>query len=156
MKNKIFFIGALTGILSGMLQITCHAQRSSAIPLPQAPYFNYDAAGNRILRYYGALKHLNKNTDTTDEEARQIAEQNGILVYPNPVENDYVNVSLSTFNSEEPATLSILDNAGKALVSQKALSPVTRFNFAGYTSGIYYIQVLAGKEELFYKIVKTE
>ena len=151
MKKNFYFTCVLT--LFSFLGINATAQT------PHVD-FTYDAAGNRVLRQYSALKVMNSDTTKHDPEAEQIAAQYGIGVYPNPLmDGNNVTVAVSSAkNTEgEQATVYVLDNIGKILFSQKQnTSSPSLIDLSGYAAGIYYIKVAIKKEQLFYKITKTK
>jgi hypothetical protein len=147
MKNKFTFA------ISAVLFFSMMHLASSA----QTPHtdFTYDAAGNRILRQWFAQKGI-ASTPEENKEAEKIAEQNGIVVYPNPVQDDNINISIASLKSDVQSTIEVLDNSGKVLVQQKVTAALTSINISAYSAGIYYIRVMAGKEQLYYKITKAK
>ncbi len=153
MKNNFNF-GFIALMLFSIICIQVNAQ---------TPHidFTYDAVGNRVLRQYTAQRVMNDTTKNNDD-AKQIAAQYGISVYPNPSTNgDAVNVkiSLPASNSAETetATISLLDNTGKLLFTQKQTTVSSnQIDLSKYTAGVYYVKVMIDKKQLFYRIVKVQ
>lgn len=158
MKNNsslAFFI-----VLFSILQFNANAQQQQAQPSSTHIGFTYDAAGNRVKREYFANRIMN-DTAKNDPKAQQIAQQHGISVYPNPTEEgNIVNVVISSkvdTKENETATVTLLDNTGKMLFTQQqSASSLSQIDLNKYTSGVYYVKVMIGKEQLFYRVVKAK
>lgn len=152
MKNDFGFISSIAVILLSM-QLCSSAFSQAYIQ------YTYDAAGNRIVRQYFASRVINNN-DEGDPIARKTAEQHGISVYPNPaVDGNFVTVVISSPNPKENeiATISVLDNTGKMLFTkQQATASPSQIDLNKYSTGVYYVKVMVGQEQLFYRIVKTK
>lgn len=122
--------------------------------------YAYDAAGNRILRTFLTPRMNNNDTSKSDPKAQQIAAQHGISVYPNPPDggnNITVAISSTGDKTAEESTVYLLDNNGKLLFSQKqtTASP-SQIDLSNYAAGIYYVKVMVGKDQLFYKVTKPK
>ena len=157
MKNKLIFTANIAIILLSIFCIHSNAQHVN---------YTYDANGNRILRQYSSTFRM-ADTSKSNPEADKIASQYGIGVYPNPLmDGNNVTVAISSLKNKEgeqatpqekEATVYVLDNTGKMLYSQKqATSSPSQIDLSGYSTGIYYIKVAIGKEQLFYKITKAK
>lgn len=125
----------------------------------QEVQYTYDASGNRTKRKLAVLNpspiRLANNDSISKHvaEGMQIAMQEGISVFPNPTQ-DVVNVSINNFKADDKVTVQLFDNTGKILKTQIMQSATVQFAVAELQSGIYYINVIKGKEKLFYKVVK--
>lgn len=121
--------------------------------------YTYDASGNRTKRklYVSGPSPLRlANNDSIAKhaaEGMQTAMQEGISVFPNPTD-DVVNVTINNFKTDEKVVAQLMDNNGKILKTQIMQSSSVQFAVAELQSGIYYINVIKGKEKLYYKVVK--
>lgn len=137
-----------------LLFITCFAATYA-----QEVQYTYDASGNRAQRklvYVGPPQERLAAPDSVSKktaELMQIAMQEGISVFPNPTQ-DVVNVSINNFKVEDKVIVQLFDNSGKILKTQIMQSATIQFPMAEMQSGVYYINVIKGKEKLFYKVVK--
>lgn len=127
--------------------------------------YKYDAHGNRTQRKLvvgigtGRMAQPKDNIKTkeTIEKDGQLIMKHGISVFPNPT-NDKVVVSLSELKQDENKNimLYLVDNIGKIITKQPVTDSQTLVDLNGYKSGVYYIKVKFDKEDLFYKVIKTD
>ena len=93
--------------------------------------------------FYGALLGLNEEIEL------------GSNVYPNPLRTESLSIR---FGKELRMTLQILDSSGRKVVERvgerSAVKDPYLFNLADLPSGIYFIQLLDGKEIAYKKLIK--
>ena len=93
--------------------------------------------------YYGALLGLNEEI------------QSGSSLYPNPLRSESLHIR---FGKELRVTLQILDGSGRRVVEQvgerNTIQQPFVFNLSDLPSGIYFLQLLDGKEIAYKKLIK--
>jgi subtilisin family serine protease len=93
--------------------------------------------------YYGALLGLNEEIEL------------GLSIYPNPLRSESLHIR---FGKELRVTLQILDGSGRRVVEQvgerNAIQEPFVFNLSDLPSGIYFLQLLDGKEIAYKKLIK--
>ena len=93
--------------------------------------------------FYGALLGLNEEVEL------------GSNVYPNPLRTESLSIR---FGKELRMTLQSLDSSGRKVVERvgerSAVKDPYLFNLADLPSGIYFIQLLDGKEIAYKKLIK--
>ncbi len=93
--------------------------------------------------YYGALLGLNEEIES------------GSSLYPNPLGNESLHIR---FGKELRVTLQILDSSGRRVVEQvgerNTIQQPFVFNLSELPSGIYFLQLLDGKEIAYKKLIK--
>ena len=93
--------------------------------------------------YYGALLGLNEEVES------------GSSVYPNPLRTELLHIR---FGKELKVMLQILDGSGRRIIEKvgerNAIQQPYVFNLADLPSGIYFIQLLDGKEIAYRKLIK--
>ncbi len=110
--------------------------------------FEYDAAGNRILREFRnptpykpgkeqPVDTLNDKIKLNDIESEIV----NLRAYPNPVKDYFVVENLSLKESQS-VQIDVYDNNGKLLERIKTTSSVNRIQFNQYSSGIYYVHYI--------------
>jgi subtilisin family serine protease len=93
--------------------------------------------------YYGALLGLNEEIES------------GSSVYPNPLRSESLHIR---FGKELRVTLQILDGSGRRVVEQvgerNTIQQPFVFILSDLPSGIYFLQLLDGKEIAYKKLIK--
>jgi subtilisin family serine protease len=93
--------------------------------------------------YYGALLGLKEEIES------------GSSIYPNPLSTESLHIR---FGKEMRLTLQILDGSGRRVVEQvgerNAIQQPFVFNLSDLPSGIYFLQLLDGKEIAYKKLIK--
>ena len=93
--------------------------------------------------YYGALLGLNEEVES------------GSSLYPNPLRSESLHIR---FGKELRVTLQILDGSGRRVVEQveerNAIQEPFVFNLSDLPAGIYFLQLLDGKEIAYKKLIK--
>jgi subtilisin family serine protease len=93
--------------------------------------------------YYGALLGLKEEIES------------GSSIYPNPLSTESLHIR---FGKELRLTLQILDGSGRRVVEQvgerNAIQQPFVFNLSDLPSGIYFLQLLDGKEIAYKKLIK--
>jgi subtilisin family serine protease len=98
---------------------------------------------NFRIAYYGALLGLNEEIES------------GSSIYPNPLRSESLHIR---FGKELKVTLQILDGSGRRVVEQvgerNAIQQPFVFDLSDLPSGIYFLQLLDGKEIAYKKLIK--
>jgi subtilisin family serine protease len=93
--------------------------------------------------YYGALLGLNEEDEL------------GSIIYPNPLRTESLHIR---FGKELKVTLQILDGSGRKVIEKVgeryAIQQPYVFNLSDLPSGIYFLQLLDGKEIAYKKLIK--
>ena len=93
--------------------------------------------------YYGALLGLNEEIES------------GSSIYPNPLRTESLHIR---FGKELRMTLQILDGSGRRIIEKVgeryAIQQPYVFNLPDLPSGIYFLQLLDGKEIAYRKLIK--
>lgn len=130
-------------------------------------YFDYDATGNRVKRYYDCkmFDPLNPYPDagtttpapqanarmastTQDANATDAAQ---VTIYPNPA-NDFVNIRLS--EPAEHVHFHFYDAKGSVVQSGDISGLEHRCNLGAMASGIYHLNILYKGKPYSFKIIK--
>jgi len=93
--------------------------------------------------YYGALLGLNEEIESSSS------------IYPNPLRSESLHIR---FGKELMLTLQILDGSGRRVAEQvgerNTIQQPFVFNLSDLQSGIYFLQLLDGKEIAYKKLIK--
>lgn len=73
------------------------------------------------------------------------ADENDALVYPNPSNQELVNVQLN--HNHSMVRLIVEDINGKVLLDKKEMNNVTTFSTNGFAPGVYYLSIYDGQVE---------
>ena len=124
------------------------------------------STGSGDVTFYGAFNATNSNGQTsgdtiltsttvvsedmsTPTSISEVASENQITVYPNPVvDNFYVTSSTAI------VSMNIVDLSGKVLKSESTISNGQAINISSFDAGIYLLQITTESGELVKKIVK--
>lgn len=161
MRNIIILIFSLTVV----------AVKSQTIIGPEdcGLTYIYDNAGNRICRLVvlcGTPHGKKENSETTyiasmpeqetDSSAKEISEDvllNAEIswLFPNPTQGEF-KVVFSKY--QEKARLSIIDNNGSQLFSDKVNGYDATFDISNYAAGTYWVRIVKGNKRESKKIMK--
>lgn len=121
----------------------------------QKVQFSYDRNGNSVQRklYCSGCPESGRQAKPNEKKNQQTATQLGLSVFPNPAQ-EKIEVSISNLKQEYAATILLIDDQGKTLLTQKSTSQVSSVDMSSYRAGIYFIRVVVGSESLSYKIIK--
>jgi subtilisin family serine protease len=93
--------------------------------------------------YYGALLGLNEEIEISS------------TIYPNPLRSESLYIR---FGKELRVTLQILDGSGMKVIEKVgeryAIQQPFEFDLSGFPAGIYFLQLLDGKEIAYKKLIK--
>lgn len=111
--------------------------------VPDKIYFEYDSAGNQIVRYTCAnCKNSNQNpkefTNLNEEDLIKSFPNDVISYYPNPVKEElYIKWEILDYNNVNEILL--YDFNGRLIYNKKELNSATNItlNFSTYSKGIY-------------------
>ena len=134
----------------------------------QTVSYEYDAAGNRILR----TKTINltrdgsktksamseQNTGTTPEKIAEVRHEDllgerKVVIYPNPTQG-MIRVEFQGHDIMNDARLLLYDIQGKLLRQVNKVEPSNTLDLSQYPAGMYILQMIEGKAKSEWKIIK--
>jgi hypothetical protein len=92
------------------------------------------------------------DTCSTPQGVSDVASENGISIYPNPV-SDNLTIEISAFNSEKKY-LSIYNVLGERMLKSQITNSKSQINVSGLARGIYIAELSSGKNIVRQKFVK--
>lgn len=118
-------------------------------------YYVYDGNGNRTsssltLFSHAPLRH--HQNDSAGNDSNKVLPT--IKVYPNPTAGQ-INVSISSLQSCEFATIYLSDASGNLLSTQKATSTVIPISLASYNQGAFYVKIIMCDNQYSFKVIKN-
>lgn len=105
-----------------------------------------------------SCRHININdtgNNKKDSNASKIENQYGISVFPNPTMSR-INVNITNLQPGDEALVYLLDSKGNTVLTQKTSTVPVPINMQSYASGVYYVKVVIGKDNLFYRVIKSK
>ena len=119
-----------------------------------AVFYDYDAAGNRVLRR--VLYSNDRRGDTTVvEPPAPILTENSIVAWPNPT-TGLLNVAVSASLLENgPGTYLVSDLQGRTILSGTVTSTTMALDLSGQARGNYLLTVMAGGRKEQWQIVRV-
>jgi hypothetical protein len=141
---------SLLKLIGSLLFVITFAANSMA----QLSYVNYyyDNNGNRTTEWVQIIAHsMVHHNDTIKNDS--IAVMPIIKVYPNPTAA-IVNVSISTLQNCEFATLYLSDASGNLISTKKTSSTLSQLNLTSYNPGLFYLKILMCDNQYSYKVIK--
>lgn len=121
----------------------------------QKVIFEYDGAGNRVLRKIGVGKITKSDTLFKSDSLfahLHDAPINGLRVYPNPA-SEIVNIEFTTL-PDNKVEFVLSDMNGRLIERGKISITLTPLNVQHLGKGTYILQVISGEEKERFKIVK--
>lgn len=137
----------------------------SATAQPETVHFDYDAAGNRIMKY--VFRSMNADeTDSIVQLHEQLApmlpepeketihqEADGFVMFPNPAD-DYITLNYSTPEPGEEWTYRVFNMQGVEVISGKTNSFPVSLEFGNQSPGTYYLSITSGNRSKQFSIIK--
>jgi len=161
LSNQILMKQTLTLILWFCIPLFCLAQNN---PLPR--YYEYDAAGNRVVR---KVIELPKTPPAPPEDSLQVTSdelqvtsdiyfvekiaQVEMKIYPNPA-TEKITLSISNMENLQTGTLHLYTLNGQLLQTQPIHSATCEISLAGLATGSYILKVQINDTTENWKIVK--
>ena len=159
--NKIFMKRKITLLLWLCIPIFCIAQNN---PLPR--YYEYDAAGNRIVRKVinvqpappappeGSLEVTSDELQVTSniyfvEKVAQVE----MKIYPNPA-TEKITLYVANMEKMQTGTLQLYSVNGQLLQTQPIHSATCEISLAGLATGSYILKVQINDTTENWKIIK--
>ncbi len=158
MRHNIhLFIFWLTSTIISV-QSNSFAQVTEPTSESEAPkvFYDYDAAGNRILRRIALSDDSWRMASQTQPTEQALIEQEGyeINAYPNPVQN-HLTVDVSPFILElNEHRLTVSDMNGRILQQQNIVGVRTQLDVSALASGNYILKVWADEHSQEWQVVK--
>ncbi|CAM4082398.1 MULTISPECIES: T9SS type A sorting domain-containing protein [Flavobacterium] len=110
---------------------------------------------NSLPLNIGGLPDCGSNKADFEEEStlEELKTKDGVLVYPNPTNNGWVDIQLS---SEIYTNFEVFDNLGRSIIRKEMTNGVNNYNIdlSNYNSGIYFLNARSNEEFKTIKIVK--
>ncbi|HAH59082.1 MAG TPA: hypothetical protein DCL86_13125 [Bacteroidales bacterium] len=128
---------------------------SSALCAQQIVNFEYDLAGNRVLRYLDTKKSTEAEVDSLFKAGTitdKITGDNLIRVYPNPTYG-IINVEFMEI-IEGQTVYFITDQNGRQVMTGKTNSLSNTIDITHQSRGVYYLVIKAPEIYQVYKIIK--
>jgi len=117
-------------------------------------YYDYDGSGNRTLRTIALSKSTRSSDDTKKtKEYMEKIENLEISLFPNPTSGE-ITVKLKNLDVATSSAIYLFDNTGRLLESRTELHEENLFDLSGFSRGIYFMRIFAGKHKIEWKIVK--
>ncbi|QQR87946.1 MAG: T9SS type A sorting domain-containing protein [Flavobacteriales bacterium] len=106
--------------------------------------YKYDAAGNRIKRYWwcGDPNEIEKEEEVKTKSA--MAEDFGLRLYPNPASDA---VQLSSTSDMANAQLEVLDLQGRRVHSERVAGMLVSIDVSSWSAGRYTLVLRREQEE---------
>ncbi len=121
----------------------------------QTVEFEYDAAGNRVLRYLDTKKSTDAEVDSLFKAGTITDKVTGdhlLKVYPNPTLG-MINVEFMGI-SEGTSTYFITDQNGRQVMNGETKSLSNTIDITHQSRGVYYLVIKAPEIYQVYKIIK--
>jgi len=142
--------------LNAFILIILTLLASVAFSQSQSIKFNYDASGNRILRFI-----ITKSTEasisdsavpSTDYQNQHLANLQ-IVIYPNPT-TDIIHIKLNSLDKDITVDAHIFSEKGEKLTSFTINGCERNYDFSNYSTGIYYLKIRIDDRVENWKIIK--
>ncbi|MCQ2303221.1 MAG: T9SS type A sorting domain-containing protein [Bacteroidales bacterium] len=120
-------------------------------------HFNYDANGNRTMRYltFQKVEENGKSTDADNEalpSAIDFIASSQVSLYPNPT---YGKFTVALTEMGEMNILATLSTTTGAVIQQCKLTDLqSTFDLSGQPAGVYLLRLSTDEETQVWKIVK--
>lgn len=131
--------------------------------------YNYDNNGNRYQRYFVGMRPAGNDSTAKDSlasapsadvitEAKELAEQKGITVYPNPTKDlIFVSITKDHEKHSKNAEMYLVDNVGKLIDRKKYKGSEISFDLSRNPPGTYFLKILFDDQtKLNYNIIKVD
>ncbi|MBR3529471.1 MAG: T9SS type A sorting domain-containing protein [Bacteroidales bacterium] len=141
-NNLIIFI------MCGMFIIPLQAQNTMEV------VYDYDNAGNRILRH--VLELRNVQSDSRSDTAECYVDRMptvSVKAYPNPTQ-EIVRLEFQGCQSDTKILLKLYDSQGQLLLEQEGVGDGMTLNFEGRASGAYILDLVIGETRTSWKVIK--
>ena len=140
-------------LLLSLFTLSCFAQGNLSRS------YDYDAAGNRILRSTIEFRCATANLDNTvgsvsdfnqNPYYEELIGNTGIKVFPNPTHG------LVTLQLEQPVDKGYYQLFGMAgqLLSEGSITTTVTLDLSGYQTGVYMLTITLNDEKVTWKIIK--
>jgi len=121
--------------------------------------YEYDTAGNRILRYNEIVMKSDNFAENAEEQTVNIFENElpemKISIFPNPTKG-LLQVKISNAVALQNAEILLYDPQGKLIKQHGKLSELTILDISAQPEGAYIMQIVSGKHIVSaWKIIKN-
>lgn len=128
---------------------------SATLFAQQTVEFEYDEAGNRVLRQLSTKKSTDAEVDSLFKDLSNrptITGDHLVKVYPNPTLGK-INIEFSEIN-EKPSTYFITDQNGRKILNGENSKLLNTIDITHQGGGVYYLVIKAPEIYQVYKIIK--
>lgn len=119
--------------------------------------FDYDAAGNCIVKYKTVVlpSHAKKNGNDTAQIAPQseIISEREVIIYPNPTKGA-LKIEIKGATPETPIQYILTDLNGKTIYKIQSANMYYLFDMTSFSSGVYLLRVMIDDKWDTWKIIK--
>lgn len=147
-------------ILLSVVMLVLVAHGMAQAPLPRT--YDYDAAGNRVLRSTIELRQIAVNSaddefadmqdsDTKNLYFEEFVDQNRVKIYPNPTHGF---VMLRFERPVEKGYFQLTSLSGKLLIEGKIHSTTVEIDLSDFQSGVYMLTLFIYGVAETWKIIK--
>ena len=121
--------------------------------------YEYDAAGNRVLRNVIPMMQARQMADDLEEQTTGIFEEElpemKITISPNPTKG-LLQVEISNAENLQDVKILLYNPQGALILQLSNLSELTTLDISSYSDGIYLMQIVSGKNSIStWKIIKN-
>jgi hypothetical protein len=106
--------------------------------------YNYDAAGNRIERYWWCGDPNVADSEENGEPKSAMAEDFGLRLFPNPTTD---RVQLTSVMELKNAELTVLDLQGRNVHAQRCTGSTVEVDVSRWSAGRYTLRLRTEQEE---------
>ena len=134
--------------------------------------YEYDAAGNRVVRKVFELSSKQKSMDNTDEDEDEDEDENGsankeeksflidnlgdikLKVFPNPT-SSIVYIDIENVEVVSQGSITVYNAAGTQIGTQRIGSLNASVDLSSHPTGIYLVTITINGKETKWKIIKN-
>ena len=116
--------------------------------------YDYDEAGNRILRAVIVLKTTENDSLKTIQNYEGLIGETKITVYPNPNQGSFSVEFSESLNNQESTDIYIHDLNGKEVYKKENLGILTNIDISYCEKGIYFMTIVKDTDKKIWKIIK--
>ena len=133
--------------------IVCHSSLKA-----QDIQFDYDAAGNCILKYKtivlpSHIKGSNRSDSTDVAPESEIISDREVVIYPNPTKGA-LKIEIEGTTPEAPIQYILTDLSGKIISGARSADMYYLFDMTSFPSGVYLLRVMIDNKWNTWKIIK--
>lgn len=129
-----------------------------AIPTYARIVYEYDDAGNRVLRHEIVMQQARRAVDNAEETPEVFEEklaETKISIFPNPTKG-ILQVEITNAENLQNAQIRLYNPQGVLVTTLNNLSEMTTLDISAQPDGIYVMQIALDKDNIsIWKIIKN-